>query len=75
MRVDGPVDAAQDQGYVTSAAFSPSLDYAIGLAFVKSGDKRMGERLRLVSPLTGLCVSVEIVSAHFLDPEGTRLRA
>ena len=75
MRVDGPVDAAQDQGYVTSAAFSPSLSCAIGLAFVKSGDKRMGERLRLVSPLTGLCVSVEIVSAHFLDPEGARLRA
>jgi len=29
----------------------------------------------LVSPVTDLTVEVEIVSAHFVDPEGERLRA
>ncbi|WP_120634905.1 sarcosine oxidase subunit alpha family protein [Ruegeria sp. EL01] len=75
MDASGPVDAKHDQGYVTSAAFSPSLDCHIGLAFLKNGGARQGERMRLVSPLTDVNVEVEIVSAHFVDPEGERLRA
>ena len=70
-----PVDAAHDQGYVTSACYSPDLGYHIGIGFLKSGDARMGEVLRLVSPLTGVDHEVEVVSAHFIDPEGERLRA
>ena len=70
-----PVDAAHDQGYVTSACYSPNLGHHIALAFVKSGDTRLGEVVRLVSPLTGVEHDVEIVSAHFIDPEGDRLRA
>lgn len=75
MALDGPVDAAHDQGYVTSACYSPHLGHAIALGFLKKGADRMGERLRLVSPLTGVETEVEIVSAHFIDPEGDRLRA
>lgn len=75
MNADGPVDAAHDQGYVTSAAFSPSTGSMIGLGFVKNGDARLGERMRLVSPLTDLTIDVEIASAHFVDPEGERVRA
>ena len=75
MRKGDPVDAAHDQGYVTSACFSPNLGHAIALALVTSGDSRMGEILRLVSPLTGFDHDVEVVSAHFIDPEGERLRA
>lgn len=75
MNTTGPVDAAHDQGYVTSACFSPNLGHAIALAFVKNGADRMGEELRLVSPLTGVETRVEITSAHFVDPEGERLRA
>ena len=75
MNATGPVDAAHDQGYVTSACFSPILGHHIALAFVKNGSERMGEQMRLVSPLTGVDVAVEIVSAHFVDPEGERLRA
>jgi heterotetrameric sarcosine oxidase alpha subunit len=75
MNAEGPVDAAHDQGYVTSACFSPNLGHAIALGFVKDGANRLGERMRLVSPLTGVAVDVEIVSAHFIDPEGERLRA
>ncbi|SPF78932.1 Sarcosine oxidase subunit alpha [Aliiroseovarius pelagivivens] len=75
MSVSGPVDAAHDQGYVTSAAYSPILESSIGLGFVKSGFERMGEQLRLVNPLEGQEVLVEIVSPHFVDPEGEKLRA
>jgi sarcosine oxidase subunit alpha len=75
MNADGPVDAAHDQGYVTSACYSPHLDHAIAIGFLKNGADRMGEHMRLVSPLTGVDVKVEITSAHFIDPEGERLRA
>lgn len=75
MNATGPVDAAHDQGYATSAAFSPNLGHMIALGFLKDGGNRMGERMRLVSPLTGVDTEVEITSAHFIDPEGERLRA
>ena len=74
MNADGPVDAAHDQGYVTSACCSPNLGHAIALGFLKDGDTRLGEVMRLVSPLNGFATTVEIVSAHFIDPEGERLR-
>ena len=69
-----PVDAAHDQGYVTSACFSPNLGHHIAIGYLKSGDARLGETIRLVSPLTGVDHEVEVVSAHFIDPEGERLR-
>jgi len=75
MKMGGPVDAAHDQGYVTSACYSPDLGHAIALGFLKDGANRTGERMRLVSPLTGVNVDVEIVSPHFIDPEGERPRA
>ena len=75
MNADGPVDAAHDQGYVTSACYSPNLGHSIALGFLKNGSDRLGERMRLVSPITGVDIQVEIVSAHFIDPDGERLRA
>lgn len=75
MALTGPIDAAHDQGYVTSACYSPNLGHHIALAFVKNGAERTGEIMRLVSPLTGVETQVEIVSPHFLDPEGDRVRA
>ena len=75
MNKGGPVDAAHDQGYVTSAAYSPILGSSIGLGLLKNGAERMGEVMRLVNPLEGSETEVEIVSAHFVDPEGERLRA
>ncbi|SLN19190.1 Aminomethyltransferase [Roseovarius litorisediminis] len=66
---------ANDQGWMTSVAYSPSLGHSIGLGFIKSGDTRKGEVVRAVSPIHGTEIEVEIVSAHFIDPEGERLRA
>lgn len=75
MKASGAVNARTDQGYVTSACYSPILGSAIGIGFLKDGANRMGERLRAVSPLEGSEIQVEVVSAHFVDPEGERLRA
>ena len=69
------VEGKNDQGYVTSACYSPNLGCHIALGFLKSGDTRIGETIRLVSPLTGVDHDVEVVSPHFVDPEGDRLRA
>ncbi len=70
-----PMTAASDQGWVTSAAFSPHLGCAIALAFLAHGDSRTGETLRAVDPLGGTDVAVEVVSPHFIDPDGEKLRA
>ncbi|MBL4813236.1 MAG: sarcosine oxidase subunit alpha family protein [Rhodobacteraceae bacterium] len=75
MAKGAPHDAAHDQGYITSACFSPNLGHSIGLGFLKNGGAREGEIIELVSPLTGVNVDAEVVSAHFVDPEGARLRA
>jgi sarcosine oxidase subunit alpha len=75
MGAAGPIDAAHDQGYVTSACYSPNLGHHIALGLLKAGNTRIGETMRLVSPLTGVETKVEIVSPHFIDPEGKRLRA
>ncbi|MFW8594048.1 sarcosine oxidase subunit alpha family protein [Cribrihabitans neustonicus] len=74
MNATGEVSAATDQGYVTSAAYSPVLKSYIGIGFLRCGDARKGEVIRAVSPLEGKEIQVEVVSAHFVDPDGERLR-
>ncbi len=64
-----------DQGWVSSVAYSPSLAHFIGQGFLKSGESRMGEIICATDPLRGVDIDVEVVSPHFLDPKGERLRA
>jgi len=71
---DTPVDPAHDQGYVTSAAWSPHLGASIGLGFITRGAARHGEIVRLLNPLEGRSAKARICSPHFIDPEGERLR-
>ncbi|CTQ50494.1 sarcosine oxidase subunit alpha family protein [Jannaschia donghaensis] len=63
------------QGHVTSTTFSPELDAEIALALLRNGPDRMGEHLDAAYPLKDESVPVEVVSPHFVDPEGDRLRA
>jgi len=65
---------ANDEGWMTSVAWSPELGHAIGLGFIRNGHVRIGETVRAWDGVRGRDVPVEIVSAHFLDPEGERLR-
>ncbi|RKF14129.1 sarcosine oxidase subunit alpha family protein [Roseovarius spongiae] len=66
---------ANDEGWMSSVAWSPSLGHSIGLGFIRSGDARMGEVVRAVSPVHDTEMQVEITSPHFIDPQGERLRA
>jgi len=66
--------ADNDAGWLTSVVYSPHLGHSIGLGSLKGGDTRKGERLRSVNLLAKTDVEVEIVSPHFFDPEGERLR-
>lgn len=68
-------NAANDQGYITSAIYSPCLGHYIGIGLLKNGDKRLGEIIQAVSPVTQSDIEIEVVSAHFIDPKGERLRA
>lgn len=62
-----------DEGYMTSVAYSPNLKHWIGLGFLKNGPTRIGERIRAVDPVRNSDVEVEICSPVFIDPEGARL--
>lgn len=63
-----------DGGWLTSKVYSPHLGCDIALGYLKAGDQKIGRRMRAVNFLTKTDTEVEIVSPHFFDPEGERLR-
>lgn len=63
-----------DLGWMSSVAFSPTLGHFIGLGFIENGPQRKGDVVRAVDLVRGSDVRVEIVSPHFVDPDGSRLR-
>ncbi len=67
-------DVVNDEGYVTSAAWSPTLDHSIALALLRNGPKRHGERIIVHDPIRGGDVEAEICNPVFFDPEGERVR-
>jgi methylglutamate dehydrogenase subunit C len=69
-----PASAANDEGYMTSVAFSPTLGHWIGLGFLRRGPERIGERVRAIDPVRNGDVDVEICHPAFVDPAGERLR-
>ena len=64
-----------DQGYVTSACFSPTLDRYLGLGMVARGRDRIGEVVSVCDPLRGKIYDCEICAPVFYDPDGERQRA
>lgn len=68
------VTTENDQGWMSSVAFSPTLGHSIGLGLIANGAERMGEIVRAVDSVRGKDIEVEIVSPHFFDPQGDRLR-
>jgi sarcosine oxidase subunit alpha len=66
--------ASNDQGYVTSAAYSPSLSHWIGLGLLSNGPSRLGEIIRVYDPVRNGDLLAEVVSPVFYDPEGAKLR-
>ncbi|ANK82448.1 MAG: sarcosine oxidase subunit alpha [Rhizobiales bacterium NRL2] len=68
------VTTGNDLGWMSSAAWSPTLGHSIGLGFIRRGAARLGDVVVAADPLRGEMIEVEIVSPHFVDPDGERLR-
>lgn len=66
--------AENDEGFMTSVAYSPTLQHWIGLGLLRNGPDRIGERIRCVDPLRNAAFDVEVCSPVFIDPNEERLR-
>ncbi|WP_112606173.1 sarcosine oxidase subunit alpha family protein (plasmid) [Rhizobium sp. WW22] len=64
-----------DQGYVTSSAFSPNLGHTIGLALIKNGPERIGEKIVVWNGLRNEYTDAVICSPVFIDPQNEKLHA
>jgi glycine cleavage system aminomethyltransferase T len=65
--------ADNDQGHITSVAFSPTLGHWIGLGLLQHGPQRVGEHVLAYDPVRGGDVEVEVCDPVFVDPERVRL--
>ncbi len=66
---------ANDQGYITSVAWSPMLEMCIGLALVANGRARHGEVVQVWDGLRGHKVEGVICDPVHFDKENRRLHA
>ena len=64
-----------DQGYITSVGYSPTLGHFMGLGFLRNGPNRIGEHVKMVDHLRGVEALCEVIDPVAFDPEGGRLRA
>ena len=67
-------EAAGLLGHITSVSYSPELGHYVGLALVANGAERQGTRMYACHAVKGENIEVEVVSPHFVDPDGERLR-
>ena len=74
LRLGAQPSLANDQGFLSSATFSPTLGHWIGLGFLSGGEKRIGERVRAHDPLSGGDLEIEVTHPVFYDPDGKLLR-
>jgi methylglutamate dehydrogenase subunit C len=73
-RAGDPATRENDQGYVTSVGWSPTLGTTLALGFLRGGRARYGERVRTVDHLRGIEALCEVTPPVAFDPEGERLR-
>jgi sarcosine oxidase subunit alpha len=66
---------ATDQGYLSSVAWSPTLNSWIGLGMLKRGRERHGERLIVWDGLRDVYLEAEVCNPVFIDPQGEKTHA
>ena len=62
-------------GHVSASCWSVEYNNPFSLAIVENGKKRIGEKLYAVSPLKNKNIPVEVISSHYVDPKGERVRS
>lgn len=63
-----------DQGYLTSVCYSPSLGTPLGLGFLRAGRSRHGEVVTMVDHLRGVTTACAVGDPVFFDQDGGRAR-
>ena len=63
-----------DLGYITSSCYSPTLKSSIALGFLKNGNSRHGDYLKVSNPILKTEVIAEVCNPIFVDPNGDRFR-
>jgi glycine cleavage system aminomethyltransferase T len=74
VRPNRPPVAANDEGHVTSVAYSPTLGHGIALGLLSGGRDRHGECVVAHDPVRGTVVEAAVCDPVFYDPEGARVR-
>jgi sarcosine oxidase subunit alpha len=72
--VGAALAAENDEGVVTSVAYSPSLNHWVGLGFIVGGGERIGQTVMMVDFMRESFIEVEPCAPVFVDPKGERLR-
>ena len=62
-------------GHISASCWSVEYNNPFSLAILKDGKKKIGKKLYAVSPLKNKNIPVEIVSSHYVDPKGERVRS
>ena len=62
-------------GHVSSSCWSVENNNPFSLAIVKDGKNMIGKKLFAVSPLKNTSIEVEVISSHYVDHEGKRVRS
>ncbi|MDA7763688.1 sarcosine oxidase subunit alpha family protein [Pelagibacterales bacterium] len=62
-------------GHVSASCWSVENNNPFSLAILKDGKNKIGEKLYAISPLKNISVQVEVVSQHYVDPDGKRVRS
>jgi len=62
-------------GHISASCWSVEYNNPFSLAIMKDGKKKIGEKFFAVSPLKNKSIPVEIVSSHYVDPKGERVRS
>ena len=62
-------------GHVSSSCWSVENNNPFSLAIIKDGKNMIGKKLFAVSPLKNTSIEVEVISSHYVDHEGKRVRS
>jgi len=62
-------------GHVSSSCWSVENNNPFSLAILKDGKSMIGKKLFAVSPLKNKSIEVEVISSHYVDHEGKRVRS
>ncbi len=62
-------------GHISASCWSVEYNNPFSLAILKDGKKKIGKKLFALSPLKNKNIPVEIVSSHYVDPKGERVRS